>query len=482
MTLPKRIQSIVGRLDDGLNPILVKNLKQAIHGKFLHRTFGLSLIGATLAGLLALLAIDSDAGSDSGQDFLSFIYFAFCFGVVGVLPISALINGDSDKARTEKLFLSPLTAAAIVRGRLWAALGQGGILAMALVPFMSLSLILPGVDLVVLLIVIITTLLLGISLSAVGVGLSSFVTHRMLQAFVTAFMAMGQLGAFGVAFLSGVELIEHPSQVQRNFFPSLLAIIWMHFLTLIVFSLCLGQKGVSRPEEDSARSGRRAMVALLMLALACQWILPAFGSSISGSDAAEFSQYITLVFATGLAPFVVEPERMASQLQSKVSSRRLRALLQIPWISGGGRGMLLFFGMMFIWAMLWVVLPPPLDPGHTMSVRNYDMLWESGARTVVYLGLTAPLIRLIPHPYSGLLAVPVMWCFWGMVGMGLGFLDVVFKSAHLDLVEFFGEEEGLDLLLVAALLINLPRILVGVMEVISVSESQEGIEMSKNHA
>jgi hypothetical protein len=144
--------------------------------------------------------------------------------------------------------------------------------------------------------------------------------------------------------------------------------------------------------------------------------------------------------------------------------------------------MLLFFGMMFIWAMLWVVLPPPLDPGHTMSVRNYDMLWESGARTVVYLGLTAPLIRLIPHPYSGLLAVPVMWCFWGMVGMGLGFLDVVFKSAHLDLVEFFGEEEGLDLLLVAALLINLPRILVGVMEVISVSESQEGIEMSKNHA
>lgn len=466
------------KIDDGLNPILVKNLRQALHGKFLHRTYTWSLIGATGAGFLALLWINNEPDSSSGQEFLAAIYFAFCVGVVGILPLSALITGDTDRARAEKLFLSPLSAAAIVRGRLWATLGQGGILALALLPFMSLSLILPGVDLSVLVVVVLNTLLVGISLAAVGVGISSFVQHRLLQAFVTAVMAVGQIFTLGMTFMAGAELIDRPNIIQDHEFWGAMAVIWLHFIFAIVFSLCLGQKGVARPEEDGERSGRRAMLTLFMMGLCLQWSLPLLGVNVRGGDMDELSQYFTLAFAAGLAPFVVDKDALPTQLQGSVPSSRLKALLQVPFIQGHGRGMLLFWGMMLIWALCWGLLPAPIDPSSTMSSKQYDHVWEGGFRTIVYLGLTTPLLRLLPRALAGLLAVPLIGLFWMGFGITLEFIDALFRSFHWRLDHFFFEEEGLELLFVAALLINLPFVLRGIAQVMTASEEQEAREMA----
>lgn len=453
-------------LDDRLNPLLIKNLRQAVHGKFLHRTFIWTLIGATGAGLVALsiISFGAEDNSRAGRTFFMAIYLALCGAVVGLLPLTALINGDLDKSRQERLFLSPLPAAAIVRGRLLAALGQTGMVVMALLPYLSLSLLLPGIDFTAMLFVVATTLFLGVTLSAASVGISAFVSQRLMQALVTAFMAVFQFGAMMTAFTAGAEVMDRPQNIHRTEFIAITAILYLHFILISGVFLGMGLKGTVRPEENGSRGPRLFMVGMFGIGTAILYNLNTATSHLGTRDAVFMGQYISVVFGLGMIPFIYEAPVLDPQLRSQVSPSPLRAFFQGFWLPGYGRGTLLFLGVMTLWGVNWMWNPPPTSSPFEQT--NFDTSLASIWRAIVFVLLPAPLLSRIPRHLASLAALPATFLFWTLLIVAAQFVDDMPKlGQNMHFFKFMSAEEGLDVLSVAAILFNLPAMIRGIAEV-----------------
>ena len=152
MTLPDWI-------DDRFNPILVKEVRQALRGRYFKVTYGLTLIAATLVGIVCLMA--SDSNQDIGQTYFVGIYMCMAAAMMGLVPFQAFVaaSGSGRGGRAELLQLTALRPRQIVAGRLLSSLVQSGLVLAALAPFLALSFLLPGVDLTVLVFVVVLSLI-----------------------------------------------------------------------------------------------------------------------------------------------------------------------------------------------------------------------------------------------------------------------------------------------------------------------------------
>ena len=462
---------------DWINPILIKNLRQAFRGNFLRRSFLLALVVATGAGLVALTMISSDAsaGEDSGRLFFMAVYLALCGAVVGLLPLSAMITGDADAARQERLYLTPLPAAVIVRGRLLAALGQGGGVALGLLPYMAMSLLLPGIDPLGILVCVVMTLTLGLTLSAFGVAMTSFFSNRLFIAVATALVAAIQAGSMMMAVASAEELISHPNWLQdEKRWLGFLA-IWSMMMLASGFSLFLAQLGASRPEENGARNGRVFAVLTVPLIAVLFWreMYASAYPSLRGA-AQEVPMMLGVLFGIGIAPFALDSRTLSPQMAAQLPASRLRRLLALPLLPGAGRGLLLFCAVLSVWSLLWwwqltdfVALPK-------MAARySYDDVfdWQSRfvdscKRNIIFLMLPAPLIARLPGKLSSLLALPALGMFWALMAAGVELLQMVMEMfRYMRAEEMLTTGEGLHAIFLLAIALNVPRLVRGVLEV-----------------
>jgi len=200
-------EGLLGRLDDSVNPIVVKELRQAVQGKFVASVLILLLVIQLIAlGLFLISGDDFSNRLTAGRDafmILQTILLAVCLLFVPAYTGARLAFERSD-ANVDLLFITTIKPVAIVGGKVFSSLTITVLIFSACMPFMVFTYWLRGIDLPSIFVV------LGLAFLEVAVylHLATFVACvpsgrvlKILLAFVTLIILFwGFVGTVGTSY------------------------------------------------------------------------------------------------------------------------------------------------------------------------------------------------------------------------------------------------------------------------------------------
>jgi hypothetical protein len=175
------------RLGDAVNPIVVKELRQAVQGKFVSVML-LILLLVQLAAI-AIYVLTTDPTSENfraGRDMFMILHgFALGIGLLFV-PAYTAIRLAAERADTnvDLLFITTLRPVSIIAGKLFCAFVVSLLIFSACLPFITFTYFLRGIDLPTIFIVLIVDFLVVIGFSQLTIFAACLPTNRVLKVFV----------------------------------------------------------------------------------------------------------------------------------------------------------------------------------------------------------------------------------------------------------------------------------------------------------
>ncbi len=165
----RRLDRFAEAFVDRLNPILVREIRQAVHGKGFLLTAGLALLATVLIGLFA-----ATSGSALGRGATVFVgtMEVLLPIVLFIVPLQAFLSTRNEVTRgtVEHLLLSRLTPGQIVRGKVAAATVFFVVYTAIFSPLLALTFLLRGVDVPTIAYALVLALLAGIAASSLAVA------------------------------------------------------------------------------------------------------------------------------------------------------------------------------------------------------------------------------------------------------------------------------------------------------------------------
>ncbi len=206
---------LIARLDDALNPIVVKELRQAVRGRFLAGIliFFLAVQLATLGIYLlskGISSIDLVGGESYGEEVFGILAGILFFATVFCVPVYAAVRIYSER-RGDGMALfhiSTISPRRIVAGKLASNLVLSLLLFSACLPYLSFTYFLRGIDLPT----VFVALSVGLMASVAGVQTAVFMASLQVTRMLRILIGLGGLSLLFVlwiaAFSTAVELSQ----------------------------------------------------------------------------------------------------------------------------------------------------------------------------------------------------------------------------------------------------------------------------------
>jgi hypothetical protein len=473
-------------LDERLNPILVKEVRQSLRGRFFRWMFALTLLVTTFAGLLVVTVSASAMGNTRvGPEFFLVIYGCMGAAVLIFVPFSAFLSTSAewDENTHDLLVLSNLGPGQIVSGKLFSALIQALLYYSTFTPFLVAAFLLNGLDLLAAGVVLVCSAATCLALSLVGIAVAGLAHTRALRGVLMAFFGAGLTIAWG-ASIGIVGALVYDSNELRSDEGQIVA--GVYFMTALLVGGIAAVIAMARfAHEEENRSTPLRVLSLVVVAAAGAWSLWIHALHTDH----EISWVLQLAAAHPLLLmwifFLTEPEELGRRAARFAAERPRLALWSIPLLPGGGRGVLLFglhallavgsvlalnllwrstrdellesvaiVGWFYAYSFVFVALPVGLA----------SLLWKSGSsRVLLRIGLVIlwPLLHFLPVLFGMLFGLD-RWARW----------EHPFNAYWVVMeLENSGSSASLlpillmaTFLVVVAVLVNSPRILRGIRE------------------
>lgn len=424
------------RLDDRLNPILVKEVRQSLRGRFFRWMFGLTLLATTFIGLFVVtISADAMGNTRIGQEFFMVIYGCMGAAVLVFVPFSAFLSTSSewDENTHDLLVLSNLGPGQIVSGKLFSALIQALLYYSTFTPFLVAAFLLNGLDLLVAVVVLVCSAATCLAFSLIGIAVAGLAHARALRGILMALFGAGLTIAWGISIGMVGSLVYNSNELRSNHGQIAAGVYFMTALLTGGVAAVIAMARFAHEEEN--RSTPLRVLSLVVLVVASAWGL--WIHALTGD--AEVSWVLQLVVAHPLLLmwifFLSEPEELGRRAGRFAAERPRLAVWSIPLLPGGGRGVLLFglhalfavgsaLAMNLFWgstqdetleaagvvawfyayAFAFVALPAGLA----------SLLWKGAtARVLLRVGLVIlwPLLQFLPVLF-GLLFGIQSWADW----------------------------------------------------------------------
>ncbi len=183
-----RLAKLIGRLDDTLNPIVVKELRQAVRGRFLAGIliFFLTLQLLTLGLYLSSKGISSInlvGGKSYGEEVFGVLAGILFFAAVFCVPAAAAARIYSERSGDQMalFFASTLPPHRIITGKLASNLVLSLLLFSACLPYLSFTYYLRGIDLPTVFVALAAGLLASAAAIQGAIFLASLTVSRVLR-------------------------------------------------------------------------------------------------------------------------------------------------------------------------------------------------------------------------------------------------------------------------------------------------------------
>jgi hypothetical protein len=289
---------------DWINPVAIKEIRQALRGRTFGVAFGLLLTGCVVLSLLAW-SVDTAASvgfSSLPMDGQTIVWPVGLFlGLVSCLAIPAAVARAFALERSEVsravIDLTPLTARQVLRGKIVSALVQGALLLCAGGPFLVFGYFLQNVSLAAIFVLMGGLILAQLFFATMLISLSAFAGTKQLR-------RINVLGAFfGVVALSGMnfafEVVRfYGGRGVSSFDPTILAAAVAGLLSFALIAHELGAAKLSLPTTDTTGGVRLALALHLLMVLF--WAVDARGTSSSKAPIAVLLYGCVLIGAIGM--------------------------------------------------------------------------------------------------------------------------------------------------------------------------------------
>ena len=179
------------RLSDRLNPILLREVQQALNGRAFLVTVFLALLGIVIVALS--YAGGGDLQRSTGREALTVALMILAPMVGLIVPFIAFLSmrQEVSSGTVEHLMLSRLTPGSVVRGKLAAAVVQIVVVISLFAPLLALTWLLRGVDVGTIAALLTLALLGGIGSVSVGICGGALCRWPPARAILVVILALG---------------------------------------------------------------------------------------------------------------------------------------------------------------------------------------------------------------------------------------------------------------------------------------------------
>ena len=333
----KRLDDWCTRFGDRLNPIVVKETRQALKSRQFVMTFSVLLfaaLGWTVIGSLMLMP--QIYTSPSAPRMLVGYYVVLAIPLLLVVPLAAYrsLEGEIDDGTLELLSITTLSPWQIVLGKLASASLQMLLYFVALVPCVAYAYTLRGVDL--------PTTLLMIAILVVGAMLLTVIalffapqarTRTGRIATLLAVMGILVFAEYGLgALVIGMILTGNPFSASLTAYFGISAVLIAVALGHLLLTATAAQL---TPESENRSTGLRLSLLALVAVTVC---VAAYGMQTLENDAP--GPYLILGFSLGIiwtfasTLLVAESPVMTPRIRRELPSSFL-ARLSLTWLTPG---------------------------------------------------------------------------------------------------------------------------------------------------
>ncbi len=263
------------RVSDRLNPILVKESRQALKSRQFLVTFALVLLCSWAWSLLGVAVLAPEIyWAPRGNVMLAGYFWILNFPLCVVVPFGAFrsLASEVEDGTYSLVSITTLSPARIIAGKLGSAMLQMLVYLSALAPCIAFTYLLSGVDLFMIAFMLFYTVLASVVLSTAGLLISTLSTERHVQ---TVAMLVLISGLGGLFFFSSVGVTETLSSMplipfdDQDFWMTNAAIVT---LTACATALLLLAAAARISFESENRSSTLRVVMLIQQAALLGWL------------------------------------------------------------------------------------------------------------------------------------------------------------------------------------------------------------------
>lgn len=332
------------RASDWCNPILVKEVRQALKSRAFVATFLLLLLGSWLISAFGLLAAGPSVEYGSvGQAFFTFYFGVLCVALGIVVPYGAfrsLLN-ERDDNTYELLSITALSPGQIVRGKWACAIVQTLLYYSAIAPFIAFTALLQGFDFGQAAVLLVSAFYGSTALSIAALMLSTTVRQRVWQGFLSMGLIAGLCMLVSMILSGLTSLMMFPLPLDD-------AVFWWSAAVLLVLSASYQwlfyQIAAARLtfESENRSTGIRWTVSGQFWLL---WLLAAGYHWYQGTaPRADLVWLLTGASGVHLAlvglAFSAEPDGLSRRVRRTLPKRSIVRAPLAPLLPGGARGYL----------------------------------------------------------------------------------------------------------------------------------------------
>jgi hypothetical protein len=265
-----RLQALVQAIDDRLNPVVVKELRQAVKARYIHILLLIFLV--LMVSILGLFLINADPrpghSDDLGHDafftILGFLQVATLLFVPGF--VAARMAGERTGNDLGLMFATALSPLVIIRGKLLSGMMLALLLYSIATPFMTFTYLLRGIDLPTILVLVTLSFLVVAPAVQYAVLLAALPVKRVVRSLL--FLASILFGIYGVPVLGIIMPLElgglGTRVLEGELWLVLLTIVTI-ILLVVMLLLAFACAAVASPAANRALPVR--------LAMTCAWLL-----------------------------------------------------------------------------------------------------------------------------------------------------------------------------------------------------------------
>lgn len=485
------------RWSDRINPILVREIQQALKGRAFVLTVFAALAVSTV--IAAIVAGNREPNTRAGANAFDAGLATLVPMVLFVVPMQAYqsMRLELRAGIVEQLFLSGLRPRSILLGKLMAAMVQFALYVSVMSPLLATSYLLRGVDLPTILVSLVWALVFCVAATAFAISSAAQAILPAMQAFANLGAALGLgMGTFGlVAFVGSGEYSRDLAWLLRSSeFGLVMSLVVGGGLCGTVLSLLTAQSFLLHSFENRSTGFRVFLFAMIPVAYGWAWI---FVPATHWDDVVPAVTYFLCLFGTVFGVFMTTEQRTLSpRVFAHVPRSPVLAAITAPLLPGRDRGMaclILYFAVVGLLAWCWWP-GPGTGWGGTYREGMTRLLLFTVAYALVYLGLAKALRARLPATIAGnhvarVLVVVMLFAFcvlpllfdafargrvgtwhWGHVMNPFWTIDDYAFSKHAQSPDAVPTAR---MVLLAAAALQLPSMLRGIFEVLAASSARQ---------
>lgn len=480
---------------DWINPIVVKECRQALKSRQFFFSFTLTLVFCWLWSIFGVWGNASRNGDLSGPTMLMGYFVILSFPLLVIVPFSAFrsLTVEREDKTYELLAVTTLKPRQIVTGKFVSALVQMLLFISGVLPCFGFTALLQGIDLPMMMFLFFNIVMASISLIMFCLMAASLVQERFWQMLMTVVILCGLLLCFwgGMAALEGMRFIGGLTNMlqEREFWPAFMGIVLAQFTWWIVFHQ-IATSQLTFASDNRSTTLRLCLVFQQLVFVGwfayLSWTLTQAGADMFRRDEAGFVLlipaliywYLVGAFATG------EPDTLSSRVKRQLPESFLGRMFTNWFFPGPGRGYLFavanYTTMCLAVVFMYSFLVPRASRSSAISSELLRFMIASFGYLLIFLGLETWLLRRVQRRFQASLLLRVLvQILLLLVGLliCLFWIELVSRSWNSDSLAYYfspfhllpeisssssrfvGAEYIILVVGIAVLLLNLPGII-----------------------